>query len=128
MNKYLKGFINTIIMLVIGIIGVLFTLNLWFLGMLFVDEVVAKVVGVLDANVNPIWLARNIFPGLIPFFYVLVVTIFLIYGLFKTITLMQKVDIERIILVGFKRKPKQLETMQKTLKSALEESEDKVNE
>ena len=95
MNKYLKGFINFIISIAIGIVGVLVSLNIWFMSLLFFPEVATKVDGTLGAN--PSWFALNLFPGLIPLFYVLIGLSLCIFIMFNTIKLMKKFDIGKII-------------------------------
>jgi len=95
MNKYLKGFINSIIMLAIGFVGLLFSINVWLMGLLFFPEVATKVYGVLDSN--PSWSIWNLFPGLIPLFYLLTMITLFLFILFKTIKLAKNFDIEKIV-------------------------------
>ena len=94
MNKYRKGFLNCIIGLVIGCVGMLISLSIWMLFLLFLPELATKVDGILGSN--PSWFAWNIFPGTIPFFYLLSGIALPTFVMFKTIKLIKKLDIDKI--------------------------------
>lgn len=120
MNKYLKGFLNSIIQLAIGFVGGLFSFNILAVGFIFFPDIVMRTdqalmgylaisnVGVFEGVLNGV--VRFAFSCL-PLCFILVMLSVCVSSLFFTIWLVQKVDIEEIVagIVGSdKAKPKEV--------------------
>ena len=99
MHKYLKGPINSIIGLVILFVVALFVWNVIVAGFLFYPDVMTRVD---EFAINAPSGLKHFFiyfvPGLLPLFYLLL-TVFVIpmFCVFKTIKLVNKIDIEKAI-------------------------------
>jgi len=94
-NKYLKGFINAILELGIGFVGLLVSLSVMGMGFIGYPDVMTRVAELLGEN--PSWWAWNLFPGSIPLVFLLVTFGLSLFVFFFTIKLIGTFDIEKVI-------------------------------
>ena len=95
MNKYLKGFLNLLIMLWVGFVGFLLSLNVLATGFIGFPWLIMETDKVFLSTSNPPWL-YHLVPGPLPIFFLLAMLTLSIFSMYKTIWLIKRVDSEKI--------------------------------
>ncbi len=100
MNKYLKGFLNCVIVLVVGFIGLTFSMSALAMGSMFFPDILIKADQYLSVYHSPISIGERMvcfFIPLMPLCFLLTVLAVSALLMFITVRLMKRVDIEKII-------------------------------